>query len=154
MSANSPLQTEKKLTAFLHGLSEAMANGKPFLYRGSALDEPSIRAIVEAELANYLDVHALEVALSVAIAKRRANQPASKQVLRDLEAGAQTTYGDESKEFLALGFTPPKKTAKRPVSTLSLQVERLRATRRARGTMGVRQREAIHGEVPPPPEVP
>ncbi len=150
MSANSPLRTENKLRAFLLGLAEALAGGKSLLFRGAALDEATIRSIVEPELDDFLEVHALEIALSVAVAKRQGKLPATKKLLHDLQVGAETTFGDESKEFLALGFQPKKKPGPRPVAKLQLQVERLRATRRARGTLGTRQREAIRGDVPAP----
>jgi hypothetical protein len=72
---------------------------------------------------------------------------------RALKAWVRGEFGQESVEANDFGFPAPKK----PTMTAeqkALAVERGRATRKARGTMGSRQKEAIRGVLAAPPAVP
>jgi hypothetical protein len=66
-----------------------------------------------------------------------------------LKAWVRGEFGVESTEANDFGFPAPKK----PVMTVeqkALAVERGKATRKARGTLGKRQREAIRGTIAAP----
>ena len=72
---------------------------------------------------------------------------------RALKAWVRGEFGVESAEANDFGFPAPKK-AVLTVEQKALAVERGRATRKARGTMGRREKEAIHGVVAPPAPAP
>jgi hypothetical protein len=65
---------------------------------------------------------------------------------RALKAWARDEFGMESKEAIDLGFPPPKKGVL-TVEAKALAVARAKATRKARYTLGKKQREAIKGSL-------
>jgi hypothetical protein len=77
---------------------------------------------------------------------QRAQMTPLLSAIRSYAAGV---YGEGSPEFALFGFKP-KKVAYRTVQVKAEAVEKLRATRAARHTMGKRQRAAIHGAVTMP----
>lgn len=64
-----------------------------------------------------------------------------------LRDNAQGIFGSASLEFRALGFKPRKPRAQSAESK-KLAAEKARATRKARGTLGRKQRRAIKAAVP------
>ena len=57
-----------------------------------------------------------------------------------------TTFGASSPQYVDFGFAP-KKAAPMTTAMRTAAIEKLRATRMARHTLGKRQRAAIHGSV-------
>ncbi len=78
----------------------------------------------------------------------RAQAAATAPLLSGIHTFVAASYGEQSPEFAAFGFTP--RTARHAPSAESRAgaVQKLLATRAARHTMGDRQRAAIHGVVP------
>jgi hypothetical protein len=74
---------------------------------------------------------------------------ARAEVDRALKAWARGEFGVESLEANDFGFPAPKR-AVLTVEQKARAVERGRATRKARGTMGRRQKQAIRGALPEP----
>ena len=63
-----------------------------------------------------------------------------------LKAWVRAQFGVESTEAIDFGFPPPR-TGVRTVEEKALAVARAKATRKARHTMGKRQKEGIRGTV-------
>src|ERR1700733_278292 len=63
-----------------------------------------------------------------------------------LKAWVRAQFGVESTEAIDFGFPPPR-TGARTVEEKALAVARAKATRKARHTMGKRQKEGIRGTV-------
>jgi hypothetical protein len=83
-----------------------------------------------------------------AVAKERATIKAiSAPLLKALRHHVAAVFGENSDEYLAFGFTPPKPRVKSPEAKV-IGAARMRATRKARHTMGRKQRLAIKGAVP------
>ena len=84
--------------------------------------------------------------------------PTAKKTARTtkaLEGVVGAAYGESSKAFAAFGFSA-RKQATKSAETKAAAVEKLRATRALRHTLGSRQKASLHGEVgghdaPPPP---
>ncbi len=74
---------------------------------------------------------------------------------KGLKAWVTAAFGPESQEALEFGFRPTKVTEK-SAETKATAVLKLRATRKARNTMGKRQKEDIKGTIvaPAAPAVP
>lgn len=75
-------------------------------------------------------------------------------VLADLRHHVIGMFKVDGQELATFGFLPPKKAARTPEQK-TVAADKARATRKARGTKGKRQREAIHGvpETAPAPLV-
>jgi hypothetical protein len=83
-----------------------------------------------------------------AVANERATTKAiSAPLLAALRHYVAAMFGVHSNEYLAFGFQPPKPRAKSP-TTKVLGAARNRATRKARNTMGSKQRLAVTGAAP------
>jgi hypothetical protein len=66
-----------------------------------------------------------------------------------LKAWVRGEFGTESAEANDFGYPAPRK-AVMTAEQKALAVEKGRATRKVRGTVGARQREKIHGALPRP----
>ena len=82
------------------------------------------------------------------VAAQRATYAAqAAPFMKGLRAFALSQCGSASDEFLGFGFTPPKR-AGRTVASKTQAVAQAQATRKARNTMGRKQKLAIKGVVP------
>jgi hypothetical protein len=68
------------------------------------------------------------------------------QVVRDLRQYVISVHGQDSPVLADLGFTPPKRTALTP-EELVARARKAAATRKARGTMGKKQKAKVKGTV-------
>jgi hypothetical protein len=83
-----------------------------------------------------------------AVAKERATTKAiNTPLLEALRHYVAAVFGTNSDEYLAFGFAPPKPRVKSPEAKV-IGAAKMRATRKARHTMGRKQRLAITGAVP------
>jgi hypothetical protein len=146
---HAPGGTERKLQAIQSALATVLAGGKQMPFRGGMMDQTALNAIVAASLAPYEAVHADRQTLTVDIATRRSGEASAKQLVKEFQAAATTAFGESSEEFRTFGFAPRKKATLTAEAT-SLKVQRILATRQARGTKGSRQKQSIHGVVTPP----
>ena len=69
------------------------------------------------------------------------------QVVRALRQYVINTFGPDSPVLADFGFTPPKKAEMTPEAKVA-RAEKSAATRKARGTMGKKQKAKIKGTVP------
>jgi hypothetical protein len=121
------------------------------VHLGSTVKTP---ADVEADVKSTLDAeHAAEVARGAfhgAIADARAKRQAIKALLAAIKQLALSRFVDQPEILADFGLTPPK--AKRVLTAEEqLAAAKLRAsTRKARQTMGPRQRAKVKGKPPEP----
>ena len=85
-----------------------------------------------------------------AIKARQLAEQRAARIAKALEGVVGAAYGESSKAFAEFGFVARKRGTK-SAETKALAADKLRATRAARHTMGVRQKAALHGSTPPPP---
>ena len=88
-------------------------------------------------------------AFDKALAARDSAEVARQATDKKLKAWVVNEFGAGSQEAQEFGFLPPKIRAK-SADTKAIAVEKLRATRTARGTKGKRQREKIKGTIVAP----
>jgi hypothetical protein len=110
-------------------------------------------AVYQRSVVARAKVASLRARLAEALDEVRDADAARMEADRALKAWARGEFGVESTEVNDFGFPVPKK-AVLTVEQKALAVERGRATRKARGTMGRRQKEPIRGAVPPPESAP
>jgi hypothetical protein len=80
------------------------------------------------------------------IASRSVATQKGARITKALQGIVAAAFGEESKAYAEFGFAP-RKTTDKSAETKALAVEKLRATRAARHTMGSRQKAAVHGDV-------
>jgi hypothetical protein len=140
---------EADLRALKAGTPEAILPGKTIAFRGGNLDQTSFLQLVNAALAPYDSVNSLHLQLHQGVASRDALAEAAAQFVRDAKAGAIVSFGENSSEFTKLGFKTKKKPAPLTLEQQQLKQARVKATRKARGTMSRKQKEKIKGVVNP-----
>jgi hypothetical protein len=123
---------------------------------GKLVTSKDLQAQIQAHVDAMKSADDARAKVSQFVALDRSLRANLALVLSGIRSYAAGRYGELSPEFASFGFKP-KKTPQRTVASKAGAVEKLRATRVARHTMGKRQRAAIHGVVPtpvnPPPAV-
>ena len=112
---------------------------------GSALrSADEVAARFQAHLDALDEAAAREAAWRAALGKEARLEKEIKKVLQQVTLFLQAVYGDESNTLRDFGLKPRKK-AKIGPAKMALTVEKRNATRKARHTMGKKQRKAIKG---------
>lgn len=88
-----------------------------------------------------------------ALVKANASEAAIAPTRRALVAYVVAHFGASNPLLADFGITPKKDRRSLNTDEKSLMVKRIRATREARGTMGKREREKIHGTIDGAPVV-
>ena len=150
MSSTDHLNSEEDLRALKEGIPQAFTPGKTIFFRGGNLDQASFLQLVTTALAPYDSVNSLHMQLHQGVAARDAQEEAAAQFVRDAKASAIVSFGENSPEFSVMGFKAKKKAAPLTLEQKQLKQARIKATRKARGTMSRKQKEKIKGVVPTP----
>ncbi len=132
----------------LQGIEQVLAETSSLTLGGRNFTPVELAAFVHDRLTAAERVHSLQAELTAARHVFMERTRECEPVLRDLRAVIQAQFGPGSTQARAFGFKPPK--ARRPM-TLDEQVAAIRkraATRKARGTMGRKQKLAIVGSAP------
>ena len=150
---DNPGDMELKLLKLQRGIAQVLVGGKTIPFQGKTADATTLGPLIANALGFFEDVHAKKSSYSESVTTRVSQEPSVKQLVKDIRNGAVAQFGESSSDFKDLGFTPRKKNSELTPEQKQLKVERLRATRKARGTVGSRQRLAIKGVVDPTPPV-
>ncbi|HZU98865.1 MAG TPA: hypothetical protein VFF73_19315 [Planctomycetota bacterium] len=142
------------LLAIVRGINEVLTQGKTMPFRQGTIDGPGLLAVVVPLLGTLQAVGDQKAAWKASIVTRDAKGPTISALIDDIKKGASLGWGDSSVEFGQFGFAPKKKPAPLTPEQKQTKLERYRATKAARGTLGRRQRQAIKGVVPTPPSTP
>jgi len=145
----SKLTAEGAIRALIAGLLANFAPGDTFVLSGTTYTRDQLVAALQ----RYLDAVA---ATKAAQATYHGEVDAERAVLKDLrplrkalKATLQGRYGDNRNKLEQFGLepaTPGDKT----VAAKAQGIEKSKATREARHTMGSQQKKAVKGSVPQP----
>ncbi len=149
MSHGEHLNNEEDLRALKAGVPEVFVPGKTIAFRGGNFDQAGFLQLVDIALVPYDSVNEHRVLLHQAIVARDGQEEAAAQFIRDARAGAIVSFSENSPEFQKLGFKPKKKAASLTLEQKQLKQARAKATRKARGTLGRKQKARIKGVVTP-----
>jgi hypothetical protein len=150
MARTNPKGTELKLLNIQLGIQEVLTQGKTMTFRGMASDASTLGGTAASFLAPYKAVEEQRATLRSTIQTRRSQSLDARKWAKDFQIGALATFGEDSVEYQKFGFKPRKANAALTPEKKQLKVERLRATRKARNTLGSRERQAVKGNVPTP----
>ena len=110
---------------------------------GQFMSTRQVTGALRSHLEAMKSVDDLNAAHAAAVKAENAMRAALKPILIGVGNFAAGMFGEDSKEFKALGFSSRKAPAKTARSKADA-VDKSRATRKARGTMGKRQRAQLH----------
>src|SRR5271170_3302221 len=152
--AKNAKNTLQSLINIMRGIVAVLTTGKSMAFRKGTIDGPGLAAIVGPILAAFQVVGDQKTVWKASVTNRHAIEPAASQLIEDVQKGVDMSFGSGSVEFEQFGFTPKKPSAALTPEQKQLKLERMRATRVARGTLGKRQKKAVKGVVPTPPTTP
>jgi hypothetical protein len=140
------VSAEQALAALL---SSVVPNAK-VIVSGQPLTTTQIQALIGSHVLATQSVSAERSRLKQLIAAEQALRAQVKAIVQALRAYVDGTYGLNSPQAEQLGFAPKKRTPP-SAATRTMAVEKARATREVRHTMGKNQKKALKGTVPAAP---
>jgi hypothetical protein len=148
MSANQNKSRRRDLARMRSTASAKYFAKKTVTISGDELDGKDLAKVYDAQLAAEDAVDVARSAFHDAIAARDAMGRKAQRISKALEGIVGAAFGTTSKAFAEFGFTSRRVTQK-SAATKARAVEKQRATRKARNTMGVRQKARAPGDTPP-----
>jgi hypothetical protein len=145
-----PSKSENSLNSLQRGAQTALINGKTLTIDGVVYNQQSFIQAVGVMVGRYDAVRHDRTQLAADIVTRNANEAAVQKFLDLTEIAVAYTFGEDSAEYTDFGFKPKKKPVELTAEQKQLKVDRMRATRTARNTLGSRQKKAVKGVVEPP----
>jgi hypothetical protein len=130
-----------------NGVTEYLPN-RTLVLNGQTVTSEAVVGLLQEQIDAIQASAAAHTAWLQAVAKERATtKTIGAPLLAALRYYIAAMFGITSDEYLAFGFQPPKPRATSPTAKVVGAVK-MRATRKARNTMGSKQRLAVIGTVP------
>ncbi len=136
------------------GTQDHLSNVGPLTITGKQYDAPAIVQRLDARIAVLDGVTQARAALKAAIAAERADRPVFKQFYSDLRSIVLGMFSNDPETLADFGVTSRKAAPKPKTEAKLVAIEKLRATRKARNTMGKKQKKDVKGTVVPPTPAP
>jgi hypothetical protein len=133
--------------SLLAAIAEHFTGSAVLTLNGTSYKAKDLQKVLQAHLDAISAADALKAKWQTAVAAANAKAAAVAGILPALRAHLISAYGGSSQTVADFGFTPKKKAT--TVEAQALGVARRQATRKARGTMGKKQKEKIVGVVTP-----
>ena len=137
---------ERKLIA---ALAKHFTGAAILTLNGVSYKAKDVQSVLQAHLDATSAADALRAEWQTAVSTAVAKAAAVAGMLPALRAHLISAYGGSSATVADFGFTPKKKAT--TVAAPATGVAKRQATRKARGTMGKKQKEKIVGVVQPAP---
>jgi hypothetical protein len=132
----------------IDGVTQYLSN-RTMPLNGKALTSKAVIALLQAQIDALRASTAAHTAWIQAVAKERASeQSSSAPLLAALRHYVAAVFGTTSDEYLAFGFQPPKPRGVKSPQAKVISAVKSRATRKARNTLGSKQRLGVTGTVP------
>jgi hypothetical protein len=142
-------ETTKRAQAsrILDGLARRFKPREKLMIAGTLYTIPQLTAILQGHLAALTELRTMRAALAGKVQEERAIAKQVSELRADLLLVVQSRFGRNPVTLGDFGFKMPKKPGPKTVEAKARGAERLRATRKARHTMGKRQRAKVKGVV-------
>jgi hypothetical protein len=147
MSSNSSSSTVQKsrATDAIAGIQKYFSALTSLNLAGVVYTPTQLVALLQAYATAITALQALHAQLSAAVSEDRAQRKQMQVVLLALESFARNFFGSTSDKLADFGFAP-RKASTVTVVTKAAALEKSKATRVARHTMGSKQKKSITGE--------
>jgi hypothetical protein len=129
------------------GIGKHLQNSASIKALGTTYAPSDLITAYQAQISALASLAALKAQVTAAVAAARTQRADLVALTAALKSYLVNEYGTTSTVLSDFGFTPRKVTQKDPVTKV-VAAERLRATRKERGTMGAVQKSKIKGTVP------
>ena len=153
--ANKKPELGEEIKDLLDGLRTAVPAGTQSFPVGSVV--MTVSAIIQALMTFVGDWTAVEdsgAKFHADVQRRDDNEPAARAFVNELKPAILAVMGSKNPDLLKFGMKPRQARKKLTSEERVQAVAKALATRKARHTVGPRQRSQIKGDVPPPPASP
>jgi hypothetical protein len=142
-------ETTKRAQAngILNGLAKRFKPREKLMIGGTVYTLPELTAIFRGHLTALTALRTLRAALAGKVQEERAIAKQVSELRADLLLFISARFGRSPVSLGDFGFSMPGKPGPKTVEAKALGAERVRATLKARHTMGKRQREKVKGVV-------
>jgi hypothetical protein len=144
--SRSKVVTVSKLKAYKSGLQQLFAK-KTLVINGQSYKAEAIEQMLQNQIDAMQQVDASHAAWEDAIVTERKGAVSIAELVSGITSFVIATFGTSSTNLAVFGITPRRKPA-RSVQSKVDAIDQALATRKARRTMGRKQRQAITGVVP------
>jgi hypothetical protein len=127
------------------GLEKRWRAGERFKVSGKMLTREELVGLYRSQIESIHTLRAARAALAFAVAQERAITKRVEMQTPRLRAAVVNQFGFGPDVLADFGWTAPKKPGPKTVEAKRAGAEKLRATRKARQTMGKRQRKKVRG---------
>jgi hypothetical protein len=141
----SQVTKRTRAASIVSGIRKRLPSAETYKMSGKAYTHEELAAFFQAQVDALDAVHAARAALAAAIAKERAVARSVAARLPLFQNSIGNRLGFTPEVFADFGWQLPKKPGPKTTASKLAGVERARATREARGTMGKKQRLKIRG---------
>jgi hypothetical protein len=141
------LSRQDKLTrdyVLKNGIQKHFTGQPAFVFQGKTLSKADLVALVEEHETAIADLQKAEAAVKAAVTRERAKNAEIHAMGVRIHAWAHIRYPHDIAILADFGTAPVKHGVKSP-AVKALAAERMRATRKARHTLGKRQKAKIKG---------
>jgi hypothetical protein len=139
----------------INGIDRHFSKGKSVPIDGTATALTEVKSILRDAIDATVAADAAHAQWQEKVARMRTTRAAAARVRRALRSYLLVHYGAKAVGILAdFGFAPSKAPGPKTVRTKAEAVEKAKATREARHTMGKRQKEHIKGQPAADPPAP
>jgi hypothetical protein len=143
MARKSKTAQQARFIALQRGIKKHWKDGKTLANK--KYTQADLLAFLQNLRERFAAVGTARAAYKEALAKRKEAEREAAPVLTDIEAMVDGEFGDAVVPRADFGLGPRRKKGPKTTQAKVLMVERARATRKKRGTMGKRQRKKIRG---------
>jgi hypothetical protein len=149
MSHPSRTTTQAKDQQVINGIRQELQSMTTLYLASQTFTPQSLEVAVQRRIALANGILTAKAAWEQAIADYETSDAETTRIVSDLRHLVIAAFGPDSEKLATFGFVPPKVPTLTPEQR-ALAVKRAKATRKARNTMGKKQKALIKGEVPPP----
>ena len=148
MATTSKVTLGDRLRALEAGIKANFTDVQNVIVGGTTYTVPQLEAQIEAYLAAQTLTVTTGNAYHAAVAAEKTSNAAATVFRSGVEAYAVSRYGKTSPILSQLGFTPAK-AKKTTAAVKAVAVLKVKATRKARNTMGKKEKLKIKGTIDP-----
>jgi len=128
------------------GVTKYFSKVKSITVAGTTYTSKTLMAVFQADIDASTQVDAIRAQLKQLVASYRTTKANAKALRAELKTYILGNYGKAAVQMLEdFGMSAPKAPGKMTAATRAAAVVKAEATRKARGTMGSKEKQSIHG---------